>query len=62
MLGGHTGLLKFISKVPLPCPLQALPLIFEVKGDVWYAGGTKRFVAVPEAVIEMDAPAIVTGR
>jgi hypothetical protein len=34
-----------------------------VKGDVWNAGGTEGFgfVAVPEAVIEMDAPAIVTG-
>jgi hypothetical protein len=61
MLDGHPKVVKVIVKIPLPCPLQALPLILEVKGDVWYPGGAEGFVAVPEAVIEMDAPAIVMG-
>ena len=61
MLGGHPKVVKMKLKVPLPCPLQALPLILKVKGDVWYPGGAEGFVAVPEAVIEMDAPSIVTG-
>ncbi len=60
MGGGQARLLKVILKVPLPCPLQALPLMFKVKSDVWYPGGAEGLVAVPEAVTEMDAPVMVT--
>jgi hypothetical protein len=61
MLDGHPKVVKVIAKGPLACPLQALPLMLEVKNDVWYPGGAEGFVAVPEAVIERDDPAIVTG-
>jgi hypothetical protein len=52
---------KVVVKVPLPRPLQTLPLTTEVKGEVWYPGGAEGFVTIPEVVIEMADPATVTG-